>query len=79
MKLYIKADRDPQLMTWVPKEFKKYVVDIYKGEREWNERTKRWNTLICIDWENGEHSEFQTLSFMPQVLREFHSPDEYSN
>ena len=33
---------------------------------------------IFVEWENEEISTFANKSFMRAVLKEFHSPDEYS-
>ena len=68
---------DPYLMRFIPKDFKPYVVDIYKGEVEYDEDTKREYRPICVDWENGEYSEFKGVDFMRSVLNEFHSPMEF--
>lgn len=68
---------DPYLMKFIPKDFKPYVVDIYKGEVEYDEDTKREYRPIEVDWENGEHSSFKGLDYMRNVLKEFHSPSEY--
>ena len=67
-----------ELMKYIPKEYKPLVVDIYTGETDWNEVTKRWNTPLIIEWENGETSTFSNKSWAKTALKEFHGPDEYT-
>jgi hypothetical protein len=69
---------DKALMRFIPKEFKKLVVDIYQGEKYWNEVTKRWDIPLVVEWENDEKSEFANKTFAWNVLKEFHCPYEYS-
>lgn len=66
-----------ELMRYIPREFKKLVVNIYDGERVYNEFTKKWNTMVVVEWENGTVSEFQNRAFMRECLKEFHMPYEY--
>ena len=53
-----------KLMRYIPKIYKDEVKNIYKGEKVWNEITKRWNTVIVVEWEDGETNEFQNASYM---------------
>jgi len=66
-----------QLMKYIPKEYKELVEDIYEGEKVWNEITNVWNTYLIVEWKNGEVTEFQNKSYARNVLKEFHSPEEY--
>lgn len=65
------------LLRYVPKEYKDLVVDIYEGETEYNEMTKKWNTPLIIEWENGEVCKYQNKTFAREVLKEFHARDEF--
>ena len=58
-------------MRYIPKIYKDEVKNIYKGEKVWNEITKRWNTVIVVEWEDGETNEFQNASYMFNVLKYF--------
>ena len=60
-----------ELMRYIPKEYKNEVADIYKGEKEWNEYTQRWNTLIVVEWKDGETSTYQNAGYMKNLLKEF--------
>ena len=60
-----------ELMRYIPKEYKDQVSDIYEGEREWNEITKRWNTTIVVEWTDEEVNEYQNKSYMRMKLKEF--------
>lgn len=81
MKRYIKSATglDPKLMAYIPKEYKPYVVDIYEGDTDWNDTTRRWNTALIVEWENGEVSNFGNKAHARQSLIEMHSPDEFCN
>lgn len=68
---------DQNLLKYIPKEYKNLVVDIYEGEKEWNEVTNRWNTELIVEWVNGETSYFQNKSYAKFVLKDQHSPEEY--
>ena len=59
------------LMTYIPKEYKKDVASISKGEKVWNEYTNRWNTTIVVEWKDGEVNEYQNASYMRNKLAEF--------
>lgn len=66
------------LMRYIPKEYKSLVVDIYEEkERVWNELTNKWNTMVTVEWKNGEIDTYQNKSYMTNVLKEFHGPDEF--
>ena len=58
------------LMRYIPKEFKPFVVNIYEGEREFDERTRRWNTRLVVEWQNGEQSNFKNKSWAFTCLKE---------
>ena len=66
-----------ELMQYIPKEYKKLVVDIQEGEDEWNDVTKKWNTPVIVEWANGIISRFANKTFMKACLKEFHAPDEF--
>ena len=65
-------ENDEKLMKYIPKYYKPLVEYIHKGERKWNERTKRWNTAVVVKYidENTER-EYETLSYMKGLLQEF--------
>lgn len=65
------------LMRYIPKEYKALVENIYEGEKEWNEVSKRWNVSIVVEWINGEISYFANKTFMKEVLKEQHTIDEF--
>ena len=67
-----------ELMRYIPKEFKALVEDIREGEKEWNEITKKWSREIIVDWVNGETSRFQNKTWMQEVLKEQHTPEEFA-
>lgn len=67
-----------ELMRYIPKEFKALVVDIYEGKKEWNEITKKWSTEVIVDWINGETSRFQNKTWMQEVLKDQHTPEEFA-
>lgn len=58
------------LMRYIPKEYKSQVADIYEAGKEWNEYTQRWNTLITVQWTDGEENTFQNASYMRAKLTE---------
>lgn len=66
-----------ELMKYIPKEYKALVVDIYEGEKEYNEYTNKWNTELVVEWVNGETSYFQNKSYAKFVLKDQHSPEEF--
>lgn len=66
-----------QLMKYIPKEYKELVENIYEGEKFWNETTNAWNTCLVVEWKNGEVTEFSNKRHAKNVLKEFHSPEEY--
>lgn len=65
------------LMRYIPKEFKPLVVNIYEGNKEFNEVTGRFSSILVVEWENGERSEFANKSFTFNCLKEFHSIEEF--
>lgn len=70
-------NKQDELMKYIPKEFKPLVIDIYTGESEWNEVTKRWNTPLIVEWENGEISTFSNKNFARKMLKEFYWPEDF--
>lgn len=68
---------DQNLLKYIPKEYKSLVVDIYEGEKEWNEYTNRWNTELVVEWANGETSYFQNKGYAKFILKDQHSPEEF--
>lgn len=60
-----------ELMRYIPRSYKNEVEDIYKGEKVWNEITKRWNTMIVVEWKDGEINEYQNATYMFNVLKYF--------
>ena len=77
MKRYIRATLDSYLMSYIPKEYKPLVSDIYKGRKEFDEMTNREYTPICVEWVNGQYSSFKSAPFMRFILKDQHSPSEY--
>jgi len=67
------------LMKYIPKEYKALVEDITAAEEKtYNEITKKWDYEIIVTWQNGETSYFQNKSHMKNVLKDFHTPEEYT-
>ena len=62
---------DKSLMKYIPKEYKKEIVSIQKGEKVWNEITHRWNILINVVWNDGTEADYQNASYMYALLKEF--------
>lgn len=62
--------RHNRLMEYIPKEYKKDVVDIRTGNKVWNETTKKWNITIIVEWNDGETNEYQNASYMRFKLKE---------
>lgn len=65
---------DKSLMRYVPKFYKPFVKDIKRGEKFWNDITKRWNYSIIVTWNvNGdeEDEEFANGIYMFNLLKEF--------
>lgn len=58
------------LMRYIPREYKKEVESIEKGEKVWNEYTNKWNTTIIVRWKDGEINEYQNASYMKAKLVE---------
>lgn len=59
------------LMKYIPKEYKSQVSRIYKDERVWNDATKRWNTMITVEWTDGNVNTYQNATYMKNVLKDF--------
>ena len=72
-----KVVTDKKLMRYIPKEYKKLVVQIYEGNRYWDEVKSHWNKELIVEWENGEESTFANKTYAYNVLKEFHDPEEY--
>lgn len=62
---------DKALLKYIPKGYKKQIVSIQKGEKVWNEYTKRWNIMIDVEWNDGETVSYQNASYMHFLLKEF--------
>ncbi len=60
-----------KLLSYIPKEYKKEVANIYEAAKEWNEYTKRWNTPITVEWTDGTENTYQNASYMKNLLKEF--------
>lgn len=63
--------KNKDLMRYIPKDYKKEVVDIYKDKKVWNEDTKRWNTMITVEWIDGEVNTYQNAEYMKGLLKYF--------
>lgn len=59
------------LMRYIPKEYKNQVESIETAGTEWNEYTKRWNTLITVIWTDGTENTYQNAAYMKNLLKEF--------
>lgn len=68
---------DSRLMKYIPREYKKLVVDIYEGEKEWDEIRHLWLVPVTVEWENFTITKFANKEHMRACLKEFHAPDEY--
>ena len=60
-----------ELLKYIPKQYKAEVENIRKGEKVWNEYTKRWNTTIIVEWKDGIENEYQNASYMCELLKDF--------
>lgn len=67
-----------ELMRYIPKEFKALVVDIYEGEEEYNEITRRMQIPITVEWQNGEVSYFANKTWMRVNLKEQCFPEDFA-
>jgi hypothetical protein len=65
------------LMRYIPKEFKPFVVDIYEGNEEFNEVTGRSARELVVEWQNGERSVFANKTWAFKCLREVHFVEEF--
>lgn len=66
------------LMKYIPKAYKKLVVDIREGAEEYNEITRRTQKTVIVEWENGEKTSFNNKSWMRESLNQTHSPEEFT-
>ena len=62
---------DETLLKYIPKEYKKQVISIQKGDKVLNEYTHKWNVMIDVIWSNGEETNYQNASYMHSLLKEF--------
>lgn len=60
-----------KLLKYIPKEYKTEVKSIRKGEKVFNEITKRWNTTIIVEWADGSENEYQNATYMYNLLKDF--------
>lgn len=60
-----------ELLKYIPKEYKAEVKSIRKGEKVFNEITKRWNTTIIVEWTDGSENEYQNATYMFNLLKDF--------
>ena len=68
--------KNPELMKCIPKDFKPYVVNIWLGEQQWNEVTKRWNKPLFVEWNNGNISEFANKNYARNCLNDYYTVSE---
>jgi len=60
------------LMRYIPKEYKKDVVNIEKCQgMVYNEETRKYNTMIAVTWKDGQENCYQNATYMFHVLRDF--------
>ncbi len=59
------------LMKYIPKEYKNQVKAIYRSEKVWNTYTKRWNTMITVELEDGDIATYQNAMYMKEMLNAF--------
>lgn len=59
-----------QLMKYIPRLFKPYVVDIYEGKEEFNPVTNRSAKTLIVEWQNGEKSEFANKTWARICINE---------
>ena len=63
---------DNKLMRYIPKEYKRDVVNIEKCRGNvWNENTRKWNTMINVEWSDGSENCYQNATYMWNLLRDF--------
>lgn len=62
---------DKSLMRYIPREYKKDVVSIQRGNKTWNNHTKRWNTSINVVWSDDTENEYTNATHMYWKLKEF--------
>ena len=68
---YMECENMKELLKYIPKQYKAEVENIRKGEKVWNEYTKRWNTTIIVEWKDGTENEYQNASYMRELLKDF--------
>ena len=56
-----------KLMRYIPKEYKDQVANIYEAGREWNDYTQKWNTLVTVEWIDGEENTYQNASYIDMM------------
>lgn len=65
---------DRSLMRYIPKQYRNDVARLEKGERVYNEHTKKWNTMIIVEWccdDVIERHEYQNATYMKNMLEDF--------
>ena len=77
MKRYVRSASNlfkHPLMEYIPRLYRPYVTNIYRGEKEWNDVTQRWNQPVIVEWTvdgETEEEEFQNAAYMKELLKEF--------
>lgn len=60
------------LLRYIPKEYKKEVANIEKVQgMVFNEITRRYNTMICVTWKDGQENCYQNATYMYNLLKDF--------
>lgn len=82
MKRYIQSSYnvtgEPQLLSYIPKYYKKYVEHIQRGEKEWDENKHVWRVNIEVTWNVCGHILYDTYasaSYMRDHLKEGFNED----
>lgn len=65
-----------QLMKYIPKKFKPYVIDIYEGKKEINPITNRLATTLIVKWKNEKISVFANKRWASAVIHCTYSLDD---
>ncbi len=65
-----------ELMKYIPKDYKPYVVNIFEGKKDFNPITGRIATLLCVEWENGVVSEFANKNWARTCIKETYMLDD---
>ena len=76
MKRYIRSANyfKHPLIEYIPKHYRPYVTNIYRGEKEWNDITQRWNQPVIVEWtveDEVEEETFANAAHMKSLLKEF--------